>query len=134
MSGKMSVTLEDTQYSTRSAGGDASCAYDVLSSNDIDDIVRFMRNVMAPEAREHRFRSSSVYFHWSKTLPAQTEMVEDAKTDLEGAKDRTPNQFKVEDQALTNTGSLGAYSHNPRREGRDMCPCRKESLIVEEEI
>lgn len=59
----MSLVFTNLPYSTRTAHIHASSAHNVFSKRDMGDLVRTMRNVVAPAAHEHILRSELMFYH-----------------------------------------------------------------------
>lgn len=54
--------LAEPFHNTQSAQGQASCAHDVFSKNDIEGLVRFMSSLMSREAHSHIFCLDFMFF------------------------------------------------------------------------
>lgn len=84
----VNLVLPDPSYSTRSLGGQASFAHDVICQGNIKDAERFMNNVISPAAHGHILCSDLLFYHRNMSLRRQKRMVQNAKIDYEKLKEK----------------------------------------------
>lgn len=86
LSGEMSMVLAELPSSTRSAWGQVSSTHNVFSKINTENAFCFMISVIAPGVHGDVLFFNVMLFHWSRSLRAQTEMVENGKDDQQRAK------------------------------------------------
>lgn len=100
-------------HNSFSAQGQADFAHNFFCEENIENVVRFMSRSMAFEAHGHNICSDLMFFHCTKSLCWQTEMVEDVKAAPEGPEYKLSHVFKILHYALMYTISCWVNNRDP---------------------
>lgn len=96
----VTLVLIGLSYNTRNARGQNTSAHDVFCKEHLKEAVRFMSNVLSPEAHNDTVFSDLVFFRYNKSLHRQIEMVENIETGAQKLRHKPSHVFAIENQVL----------------------------------